>query len=718
MSTTFLKATYNYPSKYSSKEINSLSLTHSPINRTFLNLSCYSRLSTKLNSSESLLFKSLYINDNTRKFQIKNLKLKNKIFTSFLNDINNKTHSKFLHSKISNNISILNLPLMENKNGSFTPPPEKIKIFSKSNDNNNISIKTNIKKNQFQKYFSNSVNNIKIKKISPIEMKLRNELLDIQNFKDINLGCNNYNNKYYFKESTKHRILIKKYVYDQGKNYLNNLKNNIINKKNIIEKEKKFKNLFELISHNKLNILNDYHLFLQQKIHELKENDFQLFKEIEYLKRQVKNLFIKIKIKSDRLWLLFDIRNFLICVKEGISMSQLPLVFKFYNPDYLYDLSKLNENDIYILEKMEKPKKSINLFRLPTNLIVYIRTLSGFNKNNIDKRFSKYLDNNYVIFQTPEEFIEKYILTEKDMLEHLRNSLYKNNFNQFEKIKLKKKVDEMEKNSNIFEEFYNRSKKIYNEINNKYIKQSNQLILLKENEKEIKTEENEKIDIKEDEFFENEKKIKNNEIFLKLLQNKNTNEKKQFLLRYKELKNIKKFRTEKEYVYYFIIKNILQLFKIYPEYFYNQDKFSLKKMYKYISNIKYCSKFPDSFIQLNIIYLLNIYESAITDFLLDYRKNLKLYSSTNFYKKIRKDLILNKKIKLLQQQKILENKVKKMKFEKINLKQTRYRYKQRNVVIPNSLSFKKAYSMNSMNNNKNINKQKESNYEEMSLLSF
>ena len=205
---------------------------------------------------------------------------------------------------------------------------------------------------------------------------------------------------------------------------------------------------------------------------------------------------------------------------------------------------------------------------------------------------------------------------------------------------------------------------------------------------------------------------------MKLLQNKNTNEKKQFLLRYKELKNIKKFRTEKEYVYYFIIKNILQLFKIYPEYFYNQDKFSLKKMYKYISNIKYCSKFPDSFIQLNIIYLLNIYESAITDFLLDYRKNLKLYSSTNFYKKIRKDLILNKKIKLLQQQKILENKVKKMKFEKINLKQTRYRYKQRNVVIPNSLSFKKAYSMNSMNNNKNINKQKESNYEEMSLLSF
>ena len=707
MSQIFLKSTYNYPSKYSSREMNSLSLTHSPNNRTLLNFSSNSRLSTKLNSSESLIFQSLYINDSTKKFQMKNFKLKNKILTSYINDINNNTHHRFLHNKISNNLSKIELPLMENKKESFTPS-QKIKIFPLINNNKN-----NINNNQ-QKKISHSMKNIEIKNISPIEMKLRNELLDIQNFQDIHLGCNNYSSKYNFKESTKNRALIKKYIHDQENNYLKNKESDIINKKNIIENEKRVKSIFELISHNKLNILSDYNSFLKEKIHIMKENDFKLFKEIEYLKREVKNLFIKIKIKSDRLWHLFDIRNFLICVKESISMRQLPLFFKFYNSDYLDDLSKINENDIYVLEKMEKPKKTLNLFRIPTNLIVYISALSGFDKNNIDKRFAKYLDNKYIIFETPEEFIDKYIMTEKDMLDHLRNSLFKKNFNEFEKIKLMNQIDELDRKSKIFEDFYNRSKKVYNKIKKNYNKQNNQLILLKEDENENKTEENDKIEIKEDEFFEKERKIKNNEIFLKLLQKKYNNEKNQFLLRYKELKNIKKFKTEKEYVYYFIIKNILQLFKVYPEYFYNQEKFCLKKMNKYIDNVKNCNKFPDGFIQLNIIYLLNVYESAITNFLLDYKEKLDLYSSTNYYQKIKKELIINKKIKLLQQQKILENKVKKMKFEKINLKQTRYRYKQRNVVISNSLRFKKSNSIN----NKNINKHKDSICEDNILLSF
>jgi hypothetical protein len=687
--------------------MNSLSLTHSPNNRTLLNFSSNSRLSTKLNSSESLIFQSLYINDSTKKFQMKNFKLKNKILTSYINDINNNTHHRFLHNKISNNLSKIELPLMENKKESFTPS-QKIKIFPLINNNKN-----NINNNQ-QKKISLSMKNIEIKNISPIEMKLRNELLDIQNFQDIHLGCNNYSSKYNFKESTKNRALIKKYIHDQENNYLKNKESDIINKKNIIENEKRVKSIFELISHNKLNILSDYNSFLKEKIHIMKENDFKLFKEIEYLKREVKNLFIKIKIKSDRLWHLFDIRNFLICVKESISMRQLPLFFKFYNSDYLDDLSKINENDIYVLEKMEKPKKTLNLFRIPTNLIVYISALSGFDKNNIDKRFAKYLDNKYIIFETPEEFIDKYIMTEKDMLDHLRNSLFKKNFNEFEKIKLMNQIDELDRKSKIFEDFYNRSKKVYNKIKKNYNKQNNQLILLKEDENENKTEENDKIEIKEDEFFEKERKIKNNEIFLKLLQKKYNNEKNQFLLRYKELKNIKKFKTEKEYVYYFIIKNILQLFKVYPEYFYNQEKFCLKKMNKYIDNVKNCNKFPDGFIQLNIIYLLNVYESAITNFLLDYKEKLDLYSSTNYYQKIKKELIINKKIKLLQQQKILENKVKKMKFEKINLKQTRYRYKQRNVVISNSLRFKKSNSIN----NKNINKHKDSICEDNILLSF
>ena len=55
----------------------------------------------------------------------------------------------------------------------------------------------------------------------------------------------------------------------------------------------------------------------------MKEKDFEYCKYIELLKSQIKNLFIKIKIESDKLWVLFDIRNFLICVKESISITPI-----------------------------------------------------------------------------------------------------------------------------------------------------------------------------------------------------------------------------------------------------------------------------------------------------------------------------------------------------------------------------------------------------------
>ena len=56
----------------------------------------------------------------------------------------------------------------------------------------------------------------------------------------------------------------------------------------------------------------------------MRQIDFELYKYIEQLINQIKELFIQIKVKSDRLWYLFDIRNFLICVKEGISLKNLP----------------------------------------------------------------------------------------------------------------------------------------------------------------------------------------------------------------------------------------------------------------------------------------------------------------------------------------------------------------------------------------------------------
>ena len=447
-----LKPKFICQKRHSSNERHSLSLTqNSPNNKTLFNSTNTSRLSTKFNTSESLLFNSFYNNNNILNFQMKNIRLKNKIFSSSIKDIKNNSYQNFMKSKIYNNISKLKFPKMNMKKENNSSPPKLKRIYSIYSENN---------KDNFININSYS-NNKDIKKTSFIDLKLRDELLDIFNFKSNRLGSNNYNNKYYFKESTKKRVLLKKYIYEQKNRYYNEIKNNKIYKYKINENEKKIKYLYKLVSHNKLNILIDYNIFLQKKIHKMKEKDFEYCKKIEELKTEIKKLFIKIKIESDKLWILFDIRNFLICVKENISIKKLPLIFRLYNSDYLEELSKKNESDIYFLEKMTKPKKNLNLFRIPTNLIVYIKVVNGLDKENIDKRFAKYLNINYIIFNNVEEFIEKYILTEKTMLNHLRNSLIQNNYNEYEKIKLMKKINIMEKENKIFENDFKNTKKYY-----------------------------------------------------------------------------------------------------------------------------------------------------------------------------------------------------------------------------------------------------------------
>ena len=688
------KIKYN-KSSYEINNINSLLTQNLPINKSVYNSTDNSILSTKLNSSESLILKSLFINNDIRNFQIKNIKLK-KNFFSTIKDIDDNSYKKFMKSKIFNKISKITLPKVENNNyKSLSPPPKQLTF------NENITQRN---------FFSN---NKDIQKYSFIQLKLRDELFNIYNFRHNKLGYNTHNNINIFNESIKRQALIKKYIYEQKKLYKKDLENNELFKNKIINNEIKIQNIYKLVSHNELNRLIDYNLFLQNKIHDIKEKDFELCKQIESLKKEIKNLFIKIKIESDKLWLLFDIRNFLICVKESISIKKLPLFFRFYNSDYIDELSKINDNDIFILEKMGKQKKNINLFRIPTNLLVYIKAQNTIEKEIVDKRFYKYFNSNYIIFNNAEEFLEKYILTEKVMLNHLRNSLIQNNFNESQKIKFMDQIEKMEKQNKIFEDQYNKTKKIYidlknNNINKKYMK----LSLLREDDKNILNDDNNNKN--KDKFLEKEKEFKNNENFLKLLQKRYNIEKNQFLLKYNELKNTKKFKTEKEYVYFFIYKNILSLFKIYPEYFYIQRKFCFKTMNLYINNIKNCHKFPDLIIKSNVIYLLTIYENAITNFLLDYKNNLEKYNSTKFYLKLKKNLVVNKKYILFQQQQILENKVKKMKLEKYNKKHTRYRYKKRNIVLSNT--FTKFNRYNSFKN-KNI-KIKDDFCEDSNLLSY
>ena len=695
---------HNFKSSYinqeKSFEKNSLSLTQSPINKSLINSSCVSRLSTNLNSSESFLLKSLYINNNLINFRMKNINLKNNIFSTTLNEINKNYHQKFIRHKFSKNFSKLQLPKMNTVRGSFSPPTkakESLNSINSYKDNNSV---------QSHSFFTpkNKVLNINE---SFIELKLRDELFDI-----LNSQPNRYK-KYFFKESILNRALIQKFIHEQQKIYVDKVKNDEIYKYKVKEKEKKVKKFYGFVSHDEFNILNSYNVFLQKKVHEMKEIDFDYYRRVLQLKKEIKNLFIRIKILSDRRWYLFDIRNFLRCVKERIPITQLPLIFCIYNSEYLDELTKINEKDIYLLEKMGKPKKNLNLFRIPTNLINYINAINELHKETIDERFVKYLDKNYVIFSTPEEFIDQYIMTEKDMLDHLRTSLSRNNYNRAQKLKLQEQIDLLSKNCAIFEDNYKREKRFYDQKKNEniyYNKIKNNLSCVEI----VKEEESEELDEKEIEtrkFLEEEKLFKNNENFLKMLQKKTNVEQNKFLLKYNELKNNKKFKTEKEYVYFFIYKNIISLLNIYPEYFYRQKKFSLKTMNKYIHNIKNCHKFPEIIIRKNVIYLLSIYEDAISNFLLDYQKNVEKYRSTAIYDKIMKNLAIYKKSLFLKEQKILENKVKQMKFERFTKKYSRYRYRQRNVVVNDSFKFKKINSFDDK-----IIKKKEGVSEEKSLL--
>lgn len=693
MNQNLLKSNY----KINYNEINHpVTITqYSPRNKSLSNSTRNSILSTKINSSESFLLNSLLKNKSIRKFQFRNHVLRNKIFSSTNNILEKKLYQKNIQPKVPINIPKINFHKIrkdyKNQNVYISP-----KTFDQRNYKNKI----------MKKSFSN--NNINdIKRVTFIEQNLRDELYDIYNFRYNGLGSSSYNNKLFFNQSTTRRILLKKYISDQEKKYVQDIKNFQEHKEKILDNEKKINNIYKLVSNNELNVFINYNKFLQKKVNEMKEKDIELYKKIEFLKSQIKNLFINIKIESDKLWFLFDIRNFLICVKEKISIKKLPLIFRVYNSNYLDELTKKNENDIYIFEKMEEKKNNTNLFQIPSNLIVYIKSLHELNKTTIDKKFLKYLDANHIIFNTPEEFIDKYILTEKIMLDNCRKSLSQKNYNDSQKIVFEKEIDIMEKEYKLFEEEYNKKKKIYNELKNNnslYDKKYMKLSSLKDDKKEELVQ---NYKIKEEQYNDIEK-------ILKSFKN-NSFEKNQFLLKLYEIKKSKNFKTEKEYVYYFICKNIIELFRIYPNYFFKQKNFSLDEMNKYINNIKNCNNFPNLIIKSNIIYLLRIYENAISSFLLDYKKNIEI-SSSKIYEKIKKKEAINKKNLLFKQQRILENNLKKIKLEKYNKKQEKYRYKQRNVIITKSKSLTQFSKLGSYDK-KNII-QKDNYFDENNLLSY
>ena len=645
-----------------------------------------SMLSTKLNSSESILFKSIYINNNMKFFRMKNLSIKNKLYTSSSGNKNQNIFKKFIKKKFSENLRKIKLK------------PDLPKLDNFHNYSNNISI--------LKAKTGNANGN---EKISYFDKLFRDELFDIHNCNNNQIGNNSHNNATYFKESTKNRLLIRNYLYQKEKKYERDLERNINYKNAIIENSKRINNIFNNVINYKINKVVDYNKFLKNQIKFMKDKDFELYKYIEQLIKEIKDLFINIKIKSDKLWQLFEIRNFLICVKEGISVKQLPLVFRCYNSEYLDELTKLNDNDIYKLGKMNKRKNNLNIFHLPTNLLIYIKSLNGLENVEIDKKFNKYLDPNYKIFNNPDDFIKYYSQIEKKFLDNLRSSLMQKDLNESIKLKLLSKIRDIKKDNQLFKDDFNNVKNYFTKIktnNDTNIKKKLRLSLSTGDIRARKLEsENIKL-LKNPEIIKHIEEEKDDK-FLKVIRRNNDMEKNQFLYKFHQLKKEKKYITMKEYIYYYIVEINLKFFEKCPKYFYNQEIFDIKIYHENINMIKNRDKFPDFLIRRNIIYLLNIYENAINSFLYDYKSDIKKFLKTNEYYKIRKKEINTKKNFLFKKQKLLDFKIKEMKINKYKRKFNKYRYIQRNSFINSSLTntHSKGKSFKLKNNNKMIDEQ-------------
>ena len=82
----------------------------------------------------------------------------------------------------------------------------------------------------------------------------------------------------------------------------------------------------------------------------------------------------------------------------------------------------------------------------------------------MDKKFDKYLEPNYKIFNSPDEFKTTYMITEKKVLTFLRNSLEQKNINDKIKIKLKEIIKDIENDNQIFSEDFNKVDNYYNKV--------------------------------------------------------------------------------------------------------------------------------------------------------------------------------------------------------------------------------------------------------------
>ena len=605
-------------------------------NVSFLNNA--SNISTMISGNESFIMHSIRRNNKIKSFQKKNKKLKN--------DIQSLKRINVEH------FSFRNLILQKS-------------LFSLAN-NRTFRAKLTHKKNfLFSDYYEKKKE--EIKKID-LNTPLTDRIID-------QIYYNKFRNPSNFSYRMKKIILLKKFIYDQKQIYNQKLIENDRDQRLIISINIKMKRIsFIMEEMDNILTLFSYVKYLEETKNQMKYDIVQESTQIDYLKNDIYELFIKIKAKADKLADLINIRNLLVCIKEGILIKDLPLNFTFFNFNYQDTLDKVFKivNTPYF---MREEKEIRNL--IPSNLLesLYFKNINkmkDIKSSKMYSRFKNYLKINYQIFQSRDDFEKYFYQMQKRINDYFIHILYNNNNKYDPNLDVSLVKDE-----------------------SLDIIKNEQMIQQKQNELDILKEENTFLNIylqkiKNEGLNSNDYKIQSkkndlrslNKLLLDSINNQKTAQNIKYLYNFNQLQSEKKYETKGAYIYHTIMENILELYKIRPKYITEQINFQIDEFKFRIKNFKNCIKSSYEIIMNEIIYLIGIYESAITYFYADLNKEKNRMNSIRSFNKIRDNIFNNRKKELFRFKLGLEDKFYIAKLDKVAQKQNKYVIKSKNIYFP------------------------------------
>lgn len=113
---------------------------------------------------------------------------------------------------------------------------------------------------------------------------------------------------------------------------------------------------------------------------------------------------------------------------------------------------------------------------------------------------------------------------------------------------------------------------------------------------------------------------------------------------------------------------------------------------------------PSDMIMDSVMYLLNFYGSAISFFLIDFNKNKKRdWKENQIIIDVTREIKLNKKLQLVEFNRLLDDKINKIKAERFYKKNNKFIFKERTIILP-EINYRHNKSINKRKKNKIIKK--------------